>query len=248
MEPENTNVLIVDDDVNFCNTLAKIFIKKGYKTVTAESGLRALEMIEKKTFDIVLMDIKMPVMDGVETFKKMKAIRPDIAVILMTAFSVDDLIADALKEGVYSVVRKPFDIDTVINMMEKARNGALLTVVDDDPNICKTMKNILEKKGYSVTTCATGEEAISLAKDRSQDILFIDMKLPVLNGLEVYAEIKKINPKAIMVLMTAYREEMDEMVKEAIENGAYCCLYKPLDMDEVIKLIDKICKEMHKGG
>ena len=243
---EKTNILIVDDDVNFCNSLSKVLAKKGYETTTAESGFRAMELMKEKAFDTVLMDIKMPVMNGVETYKKIKEIKPGTVVIMMTAFSVDDLIREAVKEGVYAVIRKPFDIETIINMIEKAKNGALLAIVDDDPGICKTMKNVLEKEGYSVTTCATGEEAISLARMRPQDIIFIDMKLPVLNGLEVYSEIKKINPKAVIVIMTAYRQEMDELVRQAIDKGAYTCLYKPFDMDEAIKIIDEISKKMHE--
>lgn len=239
---ENTKLLIVDDDVNFGYTLSKVLAKKGYETTTAKDGFRALELMKENEFDTVLMDIKMPAMNGVETYKKIKEIRPSTIVIMMSAFSVADLIREAVKEGVYAVIRKPFDIETIINMIEKAKSGVLLAIVDDDPGICKSMKNVLEKKGYSVTTCATGEEAISLARMRPQDIIFIDMKLPVLNGLEVYSEIKKINPKAVAVIMTAYRQEMDELVKQALKKGAYACLYKPFDMDEAIKIIDEVSK------
>ena len=245
---KKARVLIVDDDVNFCNTLLKIMSKKGYDTTAAQSGLRALDLIKEKAFDIVFLDIIMPVMNGVETYKNIKAIRPDTTVIMMTAFSGDDLVREAIKEGVYTVLRKPFDIETAINTIEKAKDGALLVVVDDDPELCKTMQNVLEKKGYGVTTCATGEEAISLAKERPEEILFIDMKLPTLNGLETYLEIRKVNPKAIAVMMTAYRDEMDKAVKEALKNDAYTCLYKPFDMDEVTKIIEEIIQKRHKSG
>lgn len=238
-----TSVLIVDDDANFCGTLSKILAMKGYQTTMAESGFQALDLIKEKQFDVVLMDIKMPVMNGVETFKKIKNIRPGIVVIMMTAFSVDDLMNDAIKEGAYAVIRKPVDIDAVINMIEKSKNGALLAVVDDDPEICKTMKQILEKKGYSVVTCATGEEAIAFAGERAFDIIFIDMKLPVLNGLETYLEIKKINSKTIAVMITAYRQEADELIKQAIEKGAYSCLYKPFEMDEAVRIIEEVSKK-----
>ena len=110
------------------------------------------------------------------------------------------------------------------------------------------MKNVLEKKGYSVSACSTGEEAIALAKNRAHDIFCIDMKLPVLNGLETYLEIKKVNPLAIVMMMTGHRQEMDDLVKQAMYNGAYICLYKPFDMDEAIKIIDEISAKVHKRG
>ncbi len=237
---EQIKILVVDDDVNFGNTLTKILSAKGYAVLSQKDGFGALDLVQQQEFDVVLMDIKMPVMNGVETYKKIKTIRPGLCVILMTAFSVDTLIQDAMKEGVYAVVRKPFEVNSVINMIERSKTGALLAIVDDDPNICKTMKSTLEGKGYSVTTCLSGEEIISCAKDRSYDIYFIDVKLPVLNGLETYLEIKKINPKAVVVMMTGYRQDAEELIQEGIKNGVYSCLYKPFDMNSVIRIIEEI--------
>jgi two-component system, NtrC family, response regulator HydG len=239
-------VLVVDDDVNFGNTLSKILFVKGYEVSTLRDGFATLDLVRQQEFDVVLMDIKMPVMNGVETYKKIKAIKPNLWVILMTAFSVDALIQDAMKEGVYAVIRKPFEVDSLISMIERSKEGALLAIVDDDPNICKTMQLAIEKKGYSVTTCLTGEEIIACTKDRPYDIYFIDIKLPVLNGLETYMEIKKINSKAIVVMMTGYRQEADELIQQGFQNGVYACLYKPFDMDAVIKIIEDISnKKQH---
>ena len=237
------SVLIVDDDANCCSTLSKILEKKGYAVTTAENGMRAIEFVKGRPFDVILMDIKMPIMNGMETYKNIKRIRPAAAAIFMTAFSVEDLFKETIREGVYAVITKPFNIDTVVNMIEKSRNGTLLAVVDDDPNIGKMMKNVLESKGYSVTTCLTGEEAIALAKDRPRDIFFIDMRLPVLNGLETYLAIRKANPEAVVVMMTGYQQDMDGLVRQAIEKGAYACLYKPFDMDKAIKIVEEIFKK-----
>ena len=245
---EKMKVLVVDDDVNFCNTLSKVLSKRGYEVTTSNSGAGAVELVKAAPVDMVLMDIKMPVMNGVEAYKKLKAMRPGIRVILMTAFSVEDLIRDAIKEGVYAVIHKPFEIETVVSMIEKSKNGALIAVVDDDPNICSTMKKVMQMKGYSVSICCTGEEAIALSKGRAHDIFCIDMKLPVLNGLETYLEIKKSNPLAIVVIMTAHRQEVESLVKQAMDGGAYTCLYKPFNMDEVIKIVDEISGRAHKRG
>jgi len=244
--PNRISVLVVDDDTNFRNTLSRILEKKGYATITAGNGHRAIEIVKEKAVDVILMDVKMPVMNGVEAYRNIKQVRPSATVIFMTAFSLEDLVKDTIRDGAYAVIKKPFDIDTVVNMIEKSKNGALLAVVDDDPNIGKTMKNVLERKGYSITACLTGGEAIALAKDRPRDIFFIDMKLPVLNGLETYLEIRKANPEAVVVMMTAYRQEMDELVRQAIEKGAYSCLYKPFDMDEAIRIIEEVLTRKRK--
>ena len=241
-----SSVLIVDDDIDFSTALSNVLTKKGYETTKAESGLKALEIIKEKAFDVVLMDIKMPVMKGVETFKKLKEIKKGTTVIMMTAFSVDDLIRDAINEGAYAVIRKPFEIETLVSMIERSKDGALIAVVDDDPEFSKSMKHVLERKGYGVVTCSTSEEAIACAKERKFDVFFIDMKLSLLNGLETYLNIKKYNPKAIAIIMTGYYEEMADLVQQAIEKGAYTCLHKPFNMDEVVNMLEQLV-ERKKG-
>jgi DNA-binding NtrC family response regulator len=107
---------------------------------------------------------------------------------------------------------------------------------------------VLEAKGYTVSTAATGEEAIDRSRERPDDILFIDMKLPALNGLETYLAIKEINPRAIAVIITGYYEGMKDLVDKALEKGAYTFMKKPLDMDKVLELIEEISKKIKKGG
>jgi two-component system response regulator HydG len=116
----------------------------------------------------------------------------------------------------------------------------LILVVDDDVGTCITLKNILIKKGYQVGVAHTGEGATAMAQEEAYDIIFIDMKLPTINGLETYLSIKEINPEAVAVMMTACRQEMGDLVEEALNSHAYTCLYKPLDMENVLGLIHEI--------
>ena len=241
---EKIRLLIVDDDVPFIDSLSDILKEKGYEVVDVKSGKEALKKVEETPFDIALLDIKMPVMDGVEAFKGIKKINPRIPVIMMTAFSAEDLVKDALKEGAYGVLHKPLDIDKVIAMIEAAKkDGCLVMVVDDDPNTRETLKDILENKGFVVTLAKNGQEAIKIAKERPEDVAFIDMKLPVLNGLETYLELKKINPKITAILITAYREEMQDLIESALRQGAYACLYKPFDPQKILQLIEEITQK-----
>ncbi len=116
---EKASVLVVDDDANFLNTMAKILGVKGYAVTKAENGLRALELVRGGAFDAVLMDIKMPVMGGVEACKEIKKINPELAVILMTAFFAGEVSENTLEKGVYAVVVKPFDVDRVIRLVDE---------------------------------------------------------------------------------------------------------------------------------
>ena len=88
---EKTRVLVVDDDISFAESLTDILMAKGYDAVAVNSGEEALEKIKESSFDVALMDIKMPAMDGVRTFKEIKKLKSSITVIMMTAYSMDDL-------------------------------------------------------------------------------------------------------------------------------------------------------------
>ena len=115
-----TNVLVVDDLRSIRLTLGGILEDEGYNVVLAENGYQAIESAKKTPFDLVFMDIKMPGINGVQTFREIKKINPEAVVIMMTAYSVEDLVREALKEGAYGVVYKPFDIDELIKTIESA--------------------------------------------------------------------------------------------------------------------------------
>ena len=115
-----------------------------------------------------------------------------------------------------------------------------ILVVDDNDSLCRSMSMVLGRKGYDVSTARDGPEAIQRVRERPFDILFIDIKMPGLNGVQTYKKIKKIRPEAVTMMMTAYAVE--ELVKEAVRNSAFTCLYKPLDLDQVLSLVEEIRK------
>ena len=245
------SILIVDDNTSLCKTMSFVLGRKGYAVTTAKDGPEAIERVKEQPFDMIFMDIKMPLMNGVEAYRRVKEIRPEAVVMMMTAYTVEDLVQQALEEGAYGIIYKPLDIEKVIVLIEEARQakeGALILVVDDDPATRITLRNILTKKSYEVEIAHTGEEAIAMVEEAVHDIIFIDMKLPTINGLETYLAIREINPQVVAIMMTAYRQEMADLVEEALQNHAYTCLYKPLEMEELLRLVDEIRERKRKAG
>ncbi|MBI9046867.1 MAG: response regulator [Anaerolineaceae bacterium] len=240
---KKTHILIVDDNLGLSRSTTLILEHKGYVVTTANNGLEAIEKVTERSFDIIFLDIKMPLMNGVETHRKIKQIRPEAVVMMMTAYSVEDLIQQALMEGAYGVLYKPLDIEKVIAVINKAhedKKGALIMLVDDDQAICTTLLKILTRKGHQVTIVHNGEEAIAKTRETSLEIIFIDMKLPTINGLETYLAIREINPHIVAVMITGYCQEMNDLVEEALRNDAFTCLYKPIDMQEMLQIIEEI--------
>ncbi|HLA37865.1 MAG TPA: sigma-54 dependent transcriptional regulator [Candidatus Brocadiales bacterium] len=112
-------VLVVDDEVNLLKTLSDVLNRNGYEVAVAKDGPSALGLIEKNGFDIALLDIRMPHMNGVELLERIKARNPDVEVIIMTAYGTIETAIKSIKLGAYAYILKPLDIDDVLVNLKK---------------------------------------------------------------------------------------------------------------------------------
>ncbi len=114
------SILIVDDEESVRDSLYNWFIEDGYRVECAEDAKKALSILESDAFDIILADIKMLGMDGLEMLRRIKSIRKESIVIMMTAFATVDTAVQALKDGAFDYVTKPFDPDDLSHLIRNA--------------------------------------------------------------------------------------------------------------------------------
>jgi len=125
---------------------------------------------------------------------------------------------------------------TVYSKAEKTK----ILIIDDNVSLLKTMSFILLRKGYDVTMTLSGIEAVKLSRTSSFDLIFTDVIMPGIDGVETFRRIRKYRPDALVVMMTAYA--VDDLIQQAISEGAYGVINKPLDIEKVISLIEKTRK------
>ena len=114
-------VLIVDDEPDMRRLLARLLVKKGgYEVLEADSGAVGLVIVREWLPDVVLTDVKMPGMDGVEFFRRLKEVDPTISTIIMTGYGTVEMAVEALKTGVYDFFQKPFDNDQILHAVARA--------------------------------------------------------------------------------------------------------------------------------
>ena len=118
------SVLVVDDEKNIRITLADILVGEGYEVRTADTGEKAVKLCHKWPFDVVLLDVRMPGMDGFEAFRLIRRERRDICVIMMSAYSTQEFRQVALDEGAAAFLRKPLDVERVLELIRKAQPGS----------------------------------------------------------------------------------------------------------------------------
>jgi len=116
-------ILIVDDEEEICSVLARRLTKAGYSPITANNGREALNLFYKENFSLIISDIKMPDMNSMEFLKNVRAVNPNIMVIMMTAFPEIDRVVEAMRLGACDFILKPFDLDQVVLSVKKASGG-----------------------------------------------------------------------------------------------------------------------------
>ena len=240
---EKLHTLIVDDDQRMAKTLLDILKVKGYEAELVHSGPEALEKVNKGRFDCVLTDIKMPQMNGVELYKAIKAEQPDLPVVLMTAYSTDKLVEEGLEEGAIASLTKPLDIDLLLSFLSILRKERSIVIVDDDPRFCKSLEDILRMREFKVTHVTDSRDVMEMI-EAEVHVVLLDMKMKEKSGLDILKEIRERYPQLPVILVTGFRDEMISSIEEAMKIGAYTCLYKPLQIEELIKVL----REIHHQG
>ena len=122
--------------------------------------------------------------------------------------------------------------------LKEGKRQITILIVEDDQDLRESLVAVLRDEGYNVISAQDADEAIASVKAHKVNIVFMDICLPGMNGVEVYKAIKKIRPTAKTVMMTGFF--VQDLVNTAISAGAYDVLYKPFTMDDILKMIKKI--------
>lgn len=131
---EIMSVLVVDDDVDICETMRDILEADGYKADFRTTGESALDLLKSTHFDVVLLDIKMPDMDGIETLREIKQLRNDLPVIISSGLNIDEKQRTAIKEGAFGVIQKPISFDILYESLSAIRKKGTLVLIAGAPN------------------------------------------------------------------------------------------------------------------
>jgi DNA-binding NtrC family response regulator len=115
-----SKILLVDDEVVFTQNMAKLLINRGYVVTAVNSGDAAIQALEEKDFDVVVLDLKMPGMDGITTLKEIKKLGLFTEMLILTGHGSIDTALEAIKLGAYDYLTKPCEIDELVGKIEGA--------------------------------------------------------------------------------------------------------------------------------
>ena len=239
---KNDRVLVVDDEPNMRVTLRDILQHEGYEVMVAATGEEAVRMCSEQVFSFVLLDLRMPGMDGVETFRQIRKLQSGIRVIMMSAYSIDAQKDEALNEGAIAFLSKPLALDQLMKLVGEIKDAAVLVVEPEEPTATLLYDNLREQ-GYRVTVTGSPNDALELATQIRFDFIFIEVELSEMNGLELYLAFKKAKLDPIVIMICSEKDEFQALAKEAVKRTAYTIINKPLDVGQVQSTIDRVTKQ-----
>jgi len=249
-------ILLVDDEADFRDSAKFALERRGIEVETASDGINALKTLKERNYDAVLLDIKMPGIDGSVVAHILRKDQPDLPIIILTGHGSIPQAFEATKSGVYDYIAKPCNMDQLAERLKEAvlahpieenekkfrertllQGPAAVLLVDDEEEFLASLKPVLERRKMIVLIAKDGQEAIELLQKVNVDVVLLDVRMPKLDGIDVLTKIKSAKPQIEVILLTGHPKV--EIAKQAIRNGAFDYLIKPPDIDELIKTIKR---------
>lgn len=233
-------ILVVDDEPDTCANLADILTDLGYQVDVAYDGLAALEHVRKQVYDIALLDLRMPGMDGVELYREIKRLQADTVAIIVTAYAEGDSAERAMAAGALRTLSKPVNLPLLLNLMNEALDQPIVLIVDDDQELCDNLWEIFRERGFRAGLAHGVDEASQLVRHRDYRVVLIDMRLPHGDGGEVFQCVREANPTARTVIITGHRGDMEVQVERILSEGADAVCYKPFDVNTLLNTVHQL--------
>jgi len=248
---ERPKVLVVDDDPMLLSLLTDTLDSIGYNSISVGDAESALESFENNYVDIVIADINLPGIDGLELLRRIKTNAPSLPVVLITGVSMADVRSRAFEAGADGFLDKPFRIAVIEKMLQQllnpntTRNSAII-VVDDNDEYRDMLGDNLIDRGFRVVTARNGTEALGKLKNGNVNVVLTDLIMPGMNGIEVARTVKAISPSTHVVIYTGHvpndREESD------IRATADEFLSKPISLDQIADILSRIEFSIESGS
>jgi CheY-like chemotaxis protein len=247
MNTQDVTVLLVDDDADVCANMSDILSDAGYRVDVAHDGPTALELVRRRPYDLALLDLRMPGMDGLTLYGEIKRVQPGAVAVIVSAYASETTVEAARAGGVWQILHKPVDLPRLLSLVDEALGQPLLLVVDDDLDHCANLWDLLRGQGYRVCL-AHDADAVPGQLRESTRVVLIDMRLPGGDGGSVFRYVRKANPRARTLLMTGYRAETSPLIERLCAEGADAVHYKPFDVPSLLDSLKSLAGARREGG
>jgi two-component system, NtrC family, response regulator HydG len=245
---QRPTVLVVDDEIDTCQNLADILSDLDYRVDTALNGQAALDLIQTRSYDVALLDLKMPGMDGVSLYRRIRKISPSTVAIIVTAYASDRATHEALTAGAAQVLSKPVDLAALLPLVDEVAHQPLVLIVDDDESLCESLWDVLHERKLRVAIAHSEGDAMKSLDEQTYQVVLVDLKLPGGDGRNILKLLRETHPDIRTVMITGHPEEFGDFVASAQKLGADAACCKPFDMHSLLATVQRLTRRNGTGG
>jgi len=235
-----SNILIIDDNRDMADGLGMILEDEGYQVTLAYNGRDGIGIFNAGHFDVVLVDFKLPDMNGVAVLRQLHKKDPQVRIIVITGYHVEQLLAEAIDDGTVEVLRKPLEIGPVIKILDRIQKENIILIVDDDPDAAKRVTAQLTDQGIKTLLAGNAREAVDGVISTPVEVLVLDLRLPVTYGLEVYLELRQRGHTVKTLIVTGYADDESGTVDSLRSTAVTGCLFKPFRPEQMLHVVKQI--------
>lgn len=241
MEKRIKRILVVDDDSNIRRSLARVLRLHGLEVVEAADGNAAVRCAVESKPDLLLLDIRMPGIDGVATFCKVREALPMIPAVFMTAYASSERADAATLAGAIRVLPKPLNLEDTLDIISESLATAPVLIVDDHDDFLRSLARSFDSVGIPTVTVGSLENAVAEIRKRPDRVVIADVFLQDGKGLELLSECGCEEDRPPLILVTGHSDWFSNSATlNDLRKLDIVCLAKPLDMDELVTRVQQL--------
>lgn len=228
--------LIVDDNQAFAENLAEILGDVGAAVDVASGGAAALDLVAGTRYDVLVSDMRMPVMNGAELVHRIRRLDPGLPAIVVTAYTNDDDLEAARREGLLGILPKPVPVRRLIELCAVARRDGLVALVEDDVALSDNLSEALRARGFAAVTATSVLETERLGEVHPFAAI-VDLRVPGGPDGHAMRRLAEKYPGLPVIVITAH---------DLSPPTPYHALYrKPFDTSELLGAIERLYTQRH---
>ncbi len=244
-------ILVVDDSAVVRSVLSKELLRSGVEVTQAENGQQAYDIALCKEFDLIITDVEMPQMDGIELCRKLKS-NPktqQTPIVILSSLDREDDIKRGYKAGASTYITKTQAkeslIETIENVLQKTtfQRGRMILVVDDSSTVRRLVEKGLAEVGFKVVKAENGRAALEILRHEKPDLILSDIDMPEMNG-EAFCQAVHADPVLASIPFVVMSANNDRpIMRHMLQLGADAYLVKPFNIDQLVITVEKLLSD-----
>lgn len=232
--PKHLRIMVVDDDEDNANSLGELFELEGHDVTVAHSGEDAIAAYVSENFDLAFMDVMMPGLNGVESFMEIRKLRPEARVFMMTGYSVEQLLQQAMDHGAMGVLTKPIEIDRLLRTLDEVKPSGIVLIADEDPTFGMQLKQLMDGAGMR---CGLLQRETDVLLD-GDAMAIIDINKPLIHGVEIYTRLRRQGHMRPAIIVTKPGDQGGDAFDALRDVAVTGILNKPFDPMMLLQRLD----------